>query len=370
MIRTWSKKRGDRTAAAPLGALATETVYFTTVLMVGVFGLSLVLALQFAPSRVPAMPNMPGASGSPQLDTPVAAWIFGILFVAAIFVGGGRLMYRLIRQSASSEYRHVLVGRAGRLRAGAIDLISPGGEPSPAGSVDDSPAELPAVPRAGPQTDSPGERLRYRLPWSGPTSDVLGITALSLLFNAAWFVLAAIAVSGLIRGQVRPFLIVLLVPLAWIGVWLFRRMIGRVRASAGVGPTVVEISDHPLHPGETYDVFVAQWGRMTLRRLSVRLVCEEETFYRQGTDVRSERHEAMSIHLGASKNLQVDPHNAAEQQLQIRLPDDAMHSLAGRHNAIRWRIEVQGKLVRWPSFCRNFPVVIHPPPPPIRRSPR
>lgn len=369
-LRPWSKKRGDRTLATQLGALATETVYYTSVLMVGVFGLSLVLALRFAPSRMPSLPQIPGSSGAPPLHTPIAAWIFGILFLAAILVGAGRLLYRLIRESSSSEYRHVLASRAGRFRGKTIDFVSLEDEGFRPRNDSDDPAKMPGVPSISSATESPGERLRYRLAPASASVDLLGITSLALIWNSSWFVLVAIAVSGLVRGIVRPFLICLLVPSGLIGWWLFRKMIGRIRSSAGVGPTVVEISDHPLHPGETYDLYVCQWGRMKLRRLSVRLVCEEETCYRQGTDVRTERHEAMSIELGSMKNLQVDPHNAAEQQLQVSLPTGVMHSLCGRHNAIRWRIEIQGKSRQWPSFCRSFPVVVHPPPPPIRRSPR
>lgn len=371
-FRPWGKKRGGRTLATPFGSLATEAIYYTLIVMVGVFGLSLVLALNFAPRQFANLPQMPGSPGAPALQTPIAAWVFGTLFLAAILLGGGCLLYRLARESSSSEYRHVLASRAnraGRMRGDAIDMIAR--DDSPAHFRDEQAlASLPSVPNISSATDSPGERLRYRLAPASGSADFLGIASLALIWNSAWFVLVAIAVSGLLRGIVRPFLIGLLLPSGLIGWWLYKKMISRIRASSGVGPTVVEISDHPLHPGENYDLFVSQWGRMQLRRLTVRIVCEEETFYRQGTDVRVERCQAMSIELGAIKNLRVDRHNAAEQQLQIHLPVGVMHSLSGRHNAIHWRIEVQGKSRQWPSFCRSFPVVVHPPPPPIRRTPR
>ena len=362
--RPWTKKRGSRTLATATGSLVTETIYYTSVMMAGVFGLSLVLALVLAPSKVPRLPPMPGSAGSPALGTPVAAWTFGTLFVAAIVVGGGRLAYRLIWRSASLEFRRVLADRAAKVGRGQMDWPdAPGNSHAgddPVHRAEPS-ATLPAVPDVRSINNSPGERLRYRLAPGGIADGVAGQIALSMVWNVVWFMLAGIAVSGLIRGVWRPFLIGLLVPLGAIGWWLFRRMLSVIRSTAGVGPTVVEISDHPLHPGANYRVYVCRWGRMQLRRLTVRLVCEEETFYRQGTDVRRECHRVATIPLGERTNLRVDRHQAAEQHYDVVLPADVMHSVAGSHNAIRWRIEVEGKMRPWPSYCRNFPVVVHPP---------
>ena len=61
--------------------------------------------------------------------------------------------------------------------------------------------------------------------------------------------------------------------------------------TAGVGPTLVEISDHPLLPGGEYEVFVSQAGRGRLGGLDLDLVCEEEAIYQQGTNTRAETRE-------------------------------------------------------------------------------
>ena len=355
-FRPWTKKRGGRTLATATGSLVTESIYYTTILMVGVFGLSLVLALRLAPSHVPNLPPMPGAPPMPPLGSPVAAWTFGTLFFAAIMVGGGRLAHRLIWQSASVEFRRSLADRASRATRGST-VRRP-----------DDFRSMPTVPDVESFNDSPGERLRYRLApdrlaarRGSVSGRAGGQIALSLVWNVVWFVLAGIAVSGLIRGVIRPFLIFLLVPAAWVGWRLFRSMLSAVRTVVAVGPTVVEISDHPLHPGDRFRVDVSQWGRMKLRRLTVRLVCEEESFYRQGTDVRADRHRVVEIEIGQKKNVSVDRHRVAGQQYDVQMPADAMHSVAGSHNAIRWQIEVEGSSRPWPSFCRTFPVVVHPP---------
>jgi len=168
-------------------------------------------------------------------------------------------------------------------------------------------------------------------------------------------------VSGFWIGRPRWILAGLLVPFALIGRWSFLYFLSQVRQRIGVGPTVVEISEHPLKPGGRYDLFISQGGRLKLKRLSVELVCEEETFYRQGTDVRVERHQAFVLGLARQRDLEVDPQVPWEQQLVMEIPANVMHSFAGTHNAIRWKIVVKGESRPWPSFCRNYPVVVHPP---------
>jgi hypothetical protein len=162
----------------------------------------------------------------------------------------------------------------------------------------------------------------------------------------------------------------LLVPFAVIGVWVARYFLSQLRRQAGVGATIVEISHHPLVPGDEFEIFVSQTGRLRLKRLTVQLVCQEESFYRQGTDVRVDRHECFTQILCKEREVSVDPMAPWEQQLNSVLPPEVMHSFVGSHNAIGWKIVVTGESRPWPSFCRSFPVVVHPPGLPPKRSPR
>ena len=60
------------------------------------------------------------------------------------------------------------------------------------------------------------------------------------------------------------------------------------------------------------------------------------------------------------KDMQLTPGIRFETRVSIDIPVDAMHSLTSEHNAVSWRIVVQGTPERWPSFTRIFPVVIFP----------
>ena len=337
----WSKKRGERILGNAFTGVAGEAAFYVSLFLIGVFGLSLILLTRFAPLRVPVGPPEPIPGNS------LGFWVFGTLAIAAIMSGGLSLLFLLIRVGASSERRSVLADRAG-----SIEMIR---------TPVESAAKLPTVPRGSWLTDSPGERLRYRLPADTAEVGIFGPATLALLWNSVWFVLLAVAVAGFWNGPSRPILTCLLFPFGAIGWWSFRFFLRQLRQQAGVGSTIVEISGHPLVPGGEYQLFVCQTGRMKLKRLVVELICEEQSFYRQGTDVRVERHQAFSQILWKARDVVVDPQCPWEQQLGIAIPPDVMHSFVGTHNAIEWKLVVRGKSQPWPSFCRNFRVVVHPP---------
>jgi hypothetical protein len=347
--KPWSKKRGKRILGHALAGEAGELTFYAGLFLVGVFGFSLVLINEVAPESVSQVPT-------DALSTGLGTWIFGILSLAALVTGGATLLYRLARIGASSERRSAIAKMAG-----AIEMIGP--------SAGD-PQSLPSVPKGSAITESPGERLTYRLAAEKANSGIAGPATLALLWSSVWLVLLAVVVSGFWNGRPRWYLAALLVPFAMISVWSFRFFLTQFRQFAGVGPTIVEIGGHPLVPGGQYDLFISQSGRLKLKRLTVLLTCEEETFYRQGTDVRVDRHEAIRQVIFKERNVAVDPQAPWEQQLRIDLPENVMHSFVGTHNAIRWKVVVSGESQPWPSFCRSFPVVVHPPDLSLKHSPR
>lgn len=346
----WSKKRGKRSLGNPFTGVIGEIAFYAFLFLIGVFGLSLVVINQLAPEQVTEQVT-PEA-----LSSNLSSWVFGTLSTAALATGAANLVFRLMRIGASNERRSVLANRAGSIEVIAV------------GTADVR--RLPSVPRGRGITDSPGERQTYRLAAEATEEGIAGPATLALLWNSVWFVLLAVVVSGFWYGNPRWILAFLLVPFALIGNWSSRFFISQLRKHIGVGPTIVEISNHPLEPGGEYHLFVSQMGRLKLKRMTVQLTCEEETFYRQGTDVRVERHEAFNQILCRQRDVEVDPKAPWEQQLTLVVPVNVMHSFVGTHNAIRWKIVVLGESRPWPSFCRSFPVVVHPPGVPPKRNPR
>ncbi|MFG0262897.1 MAG: hypothetical protein ACF788_10950 [Novipirellula sp. JB048] len=348
--KPWSKKRGKRQLGHALSGIAGEAVFYASLFLLGVFGISVVLIAWFAPGQA-----LQGSSET--LSSSLSFWVCGILSLAAILIGGGGLLIRVGSLRTSHERRSAYAARVG-----TIEII---------GATADDDSKLPSVPQGRMLTDSPGERLTYRLAMSNPDDGgVLGLAMLALLWNTVWFVLLAVVVSGIYYDRPRHILTFLLIPLGGIGFWAFRAFIAQLRRMAGVGATIVEISHQPLVPGDAFRLYVSQMGRLKLRRLKVFLCCEEETFYRQGTDVRVEKHEAFRQVILNQRDVAVDPQTPWEQQLAIELPENVMHSFVSSHNAIRWKIVVSGESRPWPSFCRSFPVIVHPPGLPPTRNPR
>jgi len=352
--RPWSKKRGDRLLSGILPGIVGEVAFFAFLFLVGVFVLSLVLIEQFAPEQAAKVPT-------DALETDLSIWVFGILSLVAIATGGAGLWVRIGGQRSSDERRSMLAERAEQIESEALQQL---------GSPADSKASMPSVPAGTYLTDSPGERLRFRLAADLPADMLAGAALLALLWNSVWFVLLAVVVAGFLERNPRPIVAAALIPFGWIGYWSFKRFLTQLRQRIGIGPTIVEISDHPLRTGEVYFLYVCQTGRCRLKRLSVDLVCQEESFYRQGTDLRIERSEAYRQVLCQAREIVVDAETPWEQQLEFSLPDNAMHSFVAAHNAIRWKLVVQGETRPWPSFCRSFPVIVHPPELPLKRSPR
>ena len=81
------------------------------------------------------------------------------------------------------------------------------------------------------------------------------------------------------------------VPLVLIGLGAIAIFVRQLLIATGIGPTLLEISDHPLQPGGRYRLFLSQSGRLSINALRLSLVCEETAIYRQGTNTRTETDE-------------------------------------------------------------------------------
>jgi hypothetical protein len=333
-LQPWGKKRGSRLAARAFSGVVGEAAFFAGLFLLGVFSLALTIIRRLSDETL--------------AETPLGLgfWCLVITGGTLVIAGGGGVVYRILQVGASSERRSMLAQRA------ALDRAGPGsGEAAP----------LPNVPRGDSLTDSPGIRLAYRLPTSGsPVVGVAAAAALALLWSGLWVVLLVVVITGLRQGRPRWVLTGLLLPFGAIGFWALRYFVAQLRATAGVGATIAEISAHPLRPGETCRLYVAQYGRLKLRRLRVELVCEEESTFRQGTDVRTDRHRASTELIHQETNVRIDLNRPWEQEFTLHLPGDAMHSFQSPHHALQWKVVVSGESRPWPSFSRSFPVVVHP----------
>ena len=272
------------------------------------------------------------------------AWLLFTVPVSFVIIGAGGLIYTLLHWGKSAERRSAI-----RRRAVDRNLLR----------TDDR--RFPFVPRGTDMTNSPGTKLKYRLPMAGsPGWALFGTLAFCVIWNGIVIVFVVLAVKGILPTKPDWLLPILIIPSALIGVGAIVVFIRKMLATAGIGPTLVEISEHPLIPGGQYSVFVSQSGRLTVNSLRISLVCEEAATYRQGTNTRTETREVSRQELFCRESFEIQSGLPLEIGFGLNLPEGAMHSFSSDHNEIDWTLAVEADMAGWPPYKRAFPVIIRP----------
>ena len=274
----------------------------------------------------------------------VWVWLAFAVPLSFIVIGAGGLIYSVFRWGKSTERRATLVRRVARRRLFGRD---------------DS-HRFPFVPEGVDITSSPGTRLKFRLPMANsPGWALFGTLAFCVGWNGI-VIVAAVLLGAHLAGQSKWLLTVFLTPFVLIGLGLIGVFLRQLFKATGIGPTLVEVSDHPLCPGESYRVFLSQSGRLKVGSLRLSLVCHEQATYRQGTDSRSECREVYAQELFRQDEFKIQSGMPFESDVELAMPGGAMHSFASDHNEIGWQLVVEGKLSGWPDYRRSFPVIVRP----------
>jgi len=281
------------------------------------------------------------------------SWWFWLLLLtpsALALIGGGGLLLALRNWDKSPERRAA---------SGEHTLATSGVEPGPSQRADE---RFPSLPDVDDVTNSPGTVLAYRLPIStSPGWKLLGAVLVTVFWNGVVAAFVVAAVNRHLEGRPSLLLDLSLVPFIAGGIALIWYLLRIVWITTAVGPTLLEISDHPIHPGREYEILLSQSGRLRVRRLSVSLTCHEEATYRQGTDTRTERRRIFEQTIFDESQIEVVPGLPCERRFRVEIPARAMHSFRAGNNEIRWQLVVSGEPVRWPRFQRGFPVIVYPP---------
>lgn len=334
-FRLWEKKRGDRRTGSPVLASWGEGAFFAAMFFAGAVALGAVIAAYC----------LQVAEAQPYLDGWSFWFVVGVLG-ALIVIGGAGLVYTLLRSNTSIERRAALAKEAASLRPDPVDVPTP----LPADIL------LPTIPGDDLVTDSPGIALAYRL----PIAEQPGWRVLpALLFCILWNLAAGILVASAFASGVSPIFTSVVIGFVVIGLGSIFYLVAELREAAVLGPTVLEISDHPLLPGRQYEIYLSQTGRQRLQRLDVLLVCDEEATYSHGTDVRTETRRVHEQPLTTREGVELSPGNALESGGSFEAPA-GMHSFQSEHNGVQWRLLVRGVPVEAEVWERYFPIVLHP----------
>ena len=336
-----AKKRGHRrTVSQAWGAFAEGTFY---ALLVGaglVFGTVLFSgAASYAPVEPDAVVLQRGYGWW--------LWLLTLLIPVALLAFGGSGLVRVVRAWGKSQEHRASITRPTILEGFADPSVSA--------------RSHPGVPSCDNLENSPGVVLRYRLPLESPENwSLAGFGLFTLFWNAIVVVLAVAVGADLLGGTTDWVLVGLLVPFVAVGIGGVVIFVRAAALATSVGPTNIEISDHPLVPGTTYDVLLAQGGASLLSRIEIGLEMEETASFRQGTDTRTQRLVVHRHRVAGWRDVQPVPGGSFEARVGCAIPEDAMHSFSSENNAVQWRIVVRARPQRWPEFTRIFPVVVVP----------
>ncbi len=336
-IRLLSKKRGDRHTGSPILGGVGEALFFGILFLLGFGSLTYLLA-----SLVVAVPPTPYRPG-------FGFWLMVLATGSLALLGGGGVIYTVFKLETSAERRAAMVNRAATL-----DLISDALGPE---------REFPGIPKDTNITNSPGIRLAYRLPVAQGTVWVLLIASISFLVaSGVTILLATLAAKSHFAGRPDWPATLLVIPFLAASTWSAYYFIKQLALQTGIGPTTVEISDHPLLPGRTYQIYICQPGRLRVNRFVVSLVCQEETTYQQGTDIQADHCRVFHHDILVRSEFPIVPGRPFEHYGTLTVPATAMHSFQAAHNAIRWMLLVRCEAEKRPLLERRFPVIVYPRP--------
>jgi hypothetical protein len=343
-FRLWQKKRGDRRTGSRLAGSVGEAVFFGVLFLLGTISLSTVITSQIM-------------NPTPEVYKPgFGFWLMVLVMASFALIGGIGIVWTALHAGTSAERRSALVKHAA-----GIDIIS-----------DAMPTSLqyPNVPRDAYLTNSPGVKLKYRLPTEqAPVWRLALSAAILLLLTIITLVLCVITVNQHLSGRPDWFLTLFATPLIIMNLWAVRYFFSELRVQTRFGPTCVEISDHPLRPNHDCEIFVTQAGRLSLVSLVLSLVCEEEATYSQGTDIRTETRVVSRHEIFRQESTRIEDGAPLECSGTLRVPREAMHSMQSGNNAIRWKLVIRGKSERSGKMKRSFPVIVYPSLCPLEDSP-
>lgn len=339
-MRNWREKlrrwTWPRRVTAQFWGNATEAVFSVALTAIGLVVLTWSIASQFL------------GDADWNLGALLQRGLGVALSAALVLIGAVRLLRVLYLSTGSPEQRSQFLQRAWE-----SDYLRP---------FELTSTDLPGVPRLSAGRIVSGQRLRYRLVgvalsrgrWLGLAAFALGMLGVCTVLGAViweqWEVLA--------RERWLATMAVLAVLVAVTGMLL--RKTGRdLVEQIQLGPTVVELSQHPLLPASPCQIFFQQVGEICLDKLQVVLECSEQATYQQGTDVVTHRQAVQEQILWEQSRVQLSEREPREQW-EFELPAAAMHSFTSASNQILWRIIVKGVKQGCREFRREFPILVLP----------
>ncbi len=373
-FRIWEKKRGSRQTGSTWWGGAGETVLYTGLFVIGIVVLTELISLRVIWKTENFLTSNWGLALS-------------VLMLGSLIVTGAVGAIKSVLYTGTSAERRAAFAK------NAIDseLLSEVRTPS---------NDYPAIPNDTNWRNSPGIRLKYRLPHATSPSWRLGVVAsFCLAWNGAVGVLAVIALNQseeafsiykVLSAEWWTIFRMVVLVYAVIGALAIKHLVDLLMTAAAIGPTNVEVSELPMLPGNEYRVFISQAGHLELEWLEMLLVCDEKVSFSDGTDTRTEVRRVIENSVFRHDDFEIVPSQPFQCDCPLDVPAEAMHSFVAANNAVIWQliVRIQPKTTesrastvlsrylrqlsvrlrrllrlkkkKWPTIERVYPLVLHP----------
>jgi hypothetical protein len=108
--------------------------------------------------------------------------------------------------------------------------------------------------------------------------------------------------------------------------------------------------------GDTLDVRWEVKGQTSrIEKLRIYVEGREEVTCRRGTSSVTDKNVFATFEL-----VNVGRAGLRSGSMQLKIPEDTMHSFVSRNNKVIWVVQVHGDIPRWPDIKDEFPLTIQP----------
>lgn len=128
-----------------------------------------------------------------------------------------------------------------------------------------------------------------------------------------------------------------------------------------VGKPEITISEQMLRVGESFTVNLYHSFQRTVQVENVRLelIFRETATYQQGTDTRTVTHNHIIAEFEEPGG-QFQSGHIIQQNYNLQIPPDSMHTLKVRRNKLEWFVRFSLKVPRLPDFVEEYELEVVP----------
>jgi hypothetical protein len=216
---------------------------------------------------------------------------------------------------------------------------------------------LRRAPAPSPDPPAPPPRGRAVIaPATGPKVRLFGALFLTLFWNGIVSVFVREVVQSVRAGAspwgfalfLTPFVLIGLVGIG-VSIYYFLALFNP-RPVVTLTPAAVPLG------GSTRVEWELLGNASRIDALVVTLEAREEAEYQRGTRTETARSTFLRLQVATG-----DRYGGVQRgSAVVRIPEDAMHSFASRHNKVVWVLKLHGAIAWWPDVNEEFPFEVRP----------